>query len=413
MSVGTGPFNFRLYPIITQAKDILELVEYFFDIKFKPHFSISYRDKVLIQSLNSYLDYKTECYGPNLRFNCVVSSQRISTQNYLYVLHKSLIFQFDVPFLSTIKILDENISSVGLFLHKTGENTLVISPNKDLQEQNTIDLNNLERFGEDWLKNEPKTNRYLNSGLWDYSWLLQRMNTIPALSPFQYDLIIPSRISMNNEIDLINSQSIQMIDDLMWFRGDIAIQQLENFFKLYRDSDAMVANRAYIDRKNPQNNEVKFDYHVSQLPVWSYMLLELSKFLGNSDILLQYYNLCCRNMEWWEKNRFYPDYGLFGAKLPASLMGIEMNMPASPRFFTQFNGRAWTSIPEDHPREMLLIDLNAQMADYYQNLGVIGSMVGDENASTYFQKAEQIQDRAQNAAEVFRGCRVCISKSKS
>ena len=86
----------------------------------------------------------------------------------------------------------------------------------------------------------------------------------------------------------------------------------------------------------------------------------------------------------------------FGATLPAAKMADEMGMPNSVRFLNQFDGTSRHSVDPKASRSLIvLIHLNFQMSDYYQTMGVFGMMLEDPDASTYFEKAESLQDNVQ------------------
>ena len=76
-------------------------------------------------------------------------------------------------------------------------------------------------------------------------------------------------------------------------------------------------------------------------------------------------------------------------------MADEMGMPNSVRFLNQFDGTSWHSGRSQASRSLITIDLNSQMSDYYQTMGVFGMMLEDPDASTYFEKAESLQDNVQ------------------
>jgi hypothetical protein len=157
----------------------------------------------------------------------------------------------------------------------------------------------------------------------------------------------------------------------------------------------MIAHNAILLPEMKGKSRVEMDFNISQPPLWTYSLLETAKFLNRMDQIGEFYPLCQHNLQWWEKNRFNEEYGLFGAPLTGDQYGCETEMHGSPRFSHQYTGRKWQDCLPDQKRDLLLVDLNAQMADYYQNMGVFGSLLGDEQAGEYFQKAESLQDQAQ------------------
>ena len=76
-------------------------------------------------------------------------------------------------------------------------------------------------------------------------------------------------------------------------------------------------------------------------------------------------------------------------------IGSESGLDNSPRFFNQFDGEKWRKFPLKKIRKLIAVDLNAQMADYYQNIGVIAMMKEDSRSAEYFSKAEQLIDNMQ------------------
>ncbi len=68
-------------------------------------------------------------------------------------------------------------------------------------------------------------------------------------------------------------------EDLMWYRPDLARDQIEHFFDLWRPSDGQIAFTKRLnvleDSAEPQ---IEQDFSISQSPLWIFFLLNYLSF---------------------------------------------------------------------------------------------------------------------------------------
>ncbi len=247
------------------------------------------------------------------------------------------------------------------------------------------------KIGQDWIKNIPTTNQYVNEELWDLVWVLERIGHKPTIvQNVQYNL--PQKIKTDDgkkESIPSLSEILNVVEDLSWYDLELAKSYLKNGITFYYQKDTGVIKNRFWDKEKESNN-----YNLSSPPIWSHLVLETAKLTGKNELITDLYPILKNNIEWWEKNRYNQEYQLFGAKMNALSFEYECNHSRTPRFRKRYNGNKWEEIEEKEERDLLLIDLNAQMCDYYQNMGVLGMIFGDSNANSYFQKAQKLQERA-------------------
>jgi hypothetical protein len=133
-------------------------------------------------------------------------------------------------------------------------------------------------------------------------------------------------------------------------------------------------------------------------PIISYSIIELSKLLGNKHVCSESMEWMEENLQWWEQYRYFPEIGLFGYKnMRVEDIAEETQQPNSPRWHYQFHREKWRKIPPKKIRNIISVDLNAQMSDYYQNLGVIALCKEEHSiAKNYFDTAERLIDNMHN-----------------
>ncbi len=241
-----------------------------------------------------------------------------------------------------------------------------------------------------WLKDIPKNSDFISNELWNINWLLQR-TTHPIIDSFWQFLhsfihskSSQTRDSLKPKLNHSLFDKLSMIDDLMWFSPDFASKILLDIVSHFDMNSKMM--KLYETQQNSYTCP----------PIWSFILLELMKFTGKSKAFKGLYKICKQNIEWWESHRFFKNYRLFGMQAQKTQLEIETNSFNSPRFQYSYgmDGK-FSKIGEKHIQSLLLIDLNAQMCDYYQNMGVIALIFKDEEFSIEcFKKAAQLQENA-------------------
>ncbi|MHA1341174.1 MAG: MGH1-like glycoside hydrolase domain-containing protein [Promethearchaeota archaeon] len=251
-----------------------------------------------------------------------------------------------------------------------------------------------------WKLNAPKINESDLKEVWDDAWVLYRLNMYYPEGPFKYRWITPCRHTDYQYDKIAMWDTLHIIEDIKWYDPNLAVNLLEMQFELFRGTDGMLAQDMScgdkFDGHKIQTKEGGRNFRVSQPPMWSYCFLELSKLLGHYNICGDAFSRMIKNIKWWEENRYFEEIGLFGYEMPAIDIAYESGLDNSPRFFNQYDGNKWKKIASNKVRRIITVDLNAQMADYYQNLGVIAMMREDERSNDYFHKAEQIIENIQH-----------------
>ena len=378
-------FNYKIFSI-NQTPVNRELNNFWIDCYIKPNLQLRYKNLVIIDFLIKDSPKSIEWYGDCL--TCKLKSPfYFDFKIKIYCMFSCLILEISPEMSQYLKIHSENFQNL-IEISQTNKLFYIFSfSEKDDNELKSEDLLNAiaDRWCriEAWKEEIPKTNRYINKDIWNFHWVLHRMNRFPH--------------NFSKESNLISScwpyskkftpwESLHIIEDLMWFHPNLARKQLVKLFEDFLKPNGLM--------ENGESSEIS-ENSLSLPPLWSSVLLDYSKLSGDKEIISDLYPLCKKNLEWWENNRFIEHYNLFGAILSVEDFGIETTMKSSPRFSQQFDGKSWNLKKPMENRSLLLIDLNSQMCDYYQNMGVMGLIVGDEDSSTYFRKAEALQENAQ------------------
>jgi hypothetical protein len=246
-----------------------------------------------------------------------------------------------------------------------------------------LQFDQLFKKSKEWLDRSPTTNRYVDKRLWDYHWILYKTNRCPwPDAPNEFDFLgnrtEKAIITQRNPLDYV-----LLAEDLLWYRPDLSKTLLTRLFTRYMDDTGFIYNPA----SNQKGATIP--------PLWSFPILEYVKFTGDYKYLEQIYPFCKRNLEWWEKNRFFRDFQLFSVEGPINTLNAEFCTENSPRFAQQFTGKAWVKKAATEKRRMIPVDLNSQICDLYQNMGVLAMIAEDPVGQEYFHKAEDLQQIAQ------------------
>ena len=373
--------SYLLFPSIDSSQPIGELHNSSIEWQFSPKIQVNYKNCAILKIDVDVSIPTIEWFGDSIVFLEQGASEKNSEFRAFY--HNfSLILEIPEPYLDLVRINRSAIDEFHIVFKRSGNVFTFDIPN---QLQISLSGVNLENFIHSWwqkiqelVKSAPRTNHYVVKALWNYHWVLHGVQC-PS-GTLRDSWYTPSW--KNYQVSKIYQpvERMHIIDDIMWYRPDFAKEQLNCIFNLLRVSDGFFGNGK---ESHP---------HLSFPPILSYILMEYSKFTGDVGFISRVYNDLKRNIEWWENNRFNEDYQLFGSNMSADEIGYETTMRGSPRFLTQFDGSSWHSKKPSDSRSMLLVDLNSQMCDYYQNMGVFGMMVGDSESSQYFQKAEALQE---------------------
>nr|WP_147664530.1 trehalase family glycosidase [Candidatus Prometheoarchaeum syntrophicum]QEE17642.1 alpha-glucosidase [Candidatus Prometheoarchaeum syntrophicum] len=375
-------FNYKIFSINQSSKN-REPNNFWIDCYLKPNLQLRYKNLIIIDFLIKDPPKSIEWYGDCLL--CKLKSPfYIDFKIKIYCMFSCLILEISPEITQYLKIHDENFKNFSevsqtnklFYIFSFSKNNDVIPKSEDILNA----ISDRRKSIQKWLEDIPNTNRYISKEIWNFHWVLHRLNRFPH--------------DFTNESNLVSScwpyskvltpwESLHIIEDLMWFHSHLAKKQLIKLFNEYLKPDGLMEN-GMISEKS-----------LSIPPIWSSVLLDYSKLSGDKKIISELYPLCKKNLEWWEKNRFIEPYNLFGAIHSVNDFGIETMMKSSPRFSQQFDGNLWNLKKPSENRSLLLIDLNSQMCEYYQNMGVLGLIMGDENSSSYFKKAEALQENAQ------------------
>lgn len=408
MSAGRHPTTYILQPLLRNPTLFLDFFNETLEIQLAQSLTLSYRSSKLCQIHLPKEKMTLDSFGYFILGTPVNSSDAATALFKLTWIDQYLLLDFSNPAEFKINIDTAQCENAHVFWQSNPSQIVFQLPStlgrSSLNPLPTEIIHTQEQLG-NWYHDSPKTNRYVHPKLWDYHWSLYVFHSLPPtfsfseIKPTQKPLILPCRSPSSKTIPLLTPSSLMMVEDLMWYRPDMAWDQLSQFFNLFRSSDGMFAHDLMLRAPKsafPSSNSPTKNFDCSHPPLWSYFLLELAKLTQTAEKIPEYYAQCAQNLKWWETHRFYEDYHLFGSKLPVRLLAQEMNMDHSARFYHQYNGKVWKEVEGDQPRDMILIDLNAQLCDFYQNMGVLGMMVGDEDASQYFSRAEALQDAVQS-----------------
>jgi mannosylglycerate hydrolase MGH1-like protein len=385
--------GFKLFPSYDISPRVLELKDFHIDITFEPTFTVSVQNNEILKGEKDNSFEAVKWFGDGLL--CQVKKNPTQTINFHIVCYNStLILKLSQNYHNLFEVNEEALTKLQGQSQQHKE-FLTFSLTNDDNSQLGLEkieevYNTWKNKIDEWYSEIPSINRYINASLWNFNWTLYRTNTLPQDLPDQTNKswIKTCRLCKESQFQIDPWDSIHMIDDLMWYRSDLAKNQLIKIFDQLQQPDGRISNVRY-------QNYIKNESNISSPPMWFYNLLELSKFTNDHEIIFKLYDNLKRNIKWWEQNRFNKDFQLFEADLTAEEMSFETAMINSPRFTNQHDGRKWIPKNLTDKRHLLLVDLNSQMGDFYQNMGVFGMIANDSDNMQYFQKAESLQDNVQ------------------
>ncbi|MCF2139831.1 MAG: hypothetical protein K9W44_07245 [Candidatus Lokiarchaeota archaeon] len=253
--------------------------------------------------------------------------------------------------------------------------------------------------------------------------LTQMMNDIPVFSGFiipkvwkdlwipphfdrhQINYVFPKQskknllgqtqnLAIRNFLDLSLYDQILFMDDLIWYRPI----QTQSFFEKFVSHFSPVINfKTSVFNNKVERSTEKIKQLVVSPPIWSHFALDYIKYTGSSHILNILFKKFKAHLDWWEKNRFSQKYGLFISHGNVEMLEIETKCFFSPRFRTKLlsSSNKLQTLPANFEKEMILPDINAQLCDFYQNMGVFSLLLGNSDFQNYFDKAEAIQQHYQ------------------
>ncbi|MCP4761363.1 MAG: hypothetical protein GY870_06250 [archaeon] len=422
MKLENSPYSksYYIFPGIDVSEDVNSLKQLYVTVNLGPSPNISKDGRILLKIGTQGERYKTNWFGDCIEIKDPITNKYIFfgfINNYL-IGYGNFPFEFIGKSLKKLKIeskeideknLNENNENglmKGFYLsipykkYKSSFNFSKFITNFDGNGPNYYNIRKLFKPSIDWKQNAPKIFYEDLENLWLDSWVLHRINTFNPENFFEHNWTCPSRFSETHYDKLAMWDTIHIIEDLKWYDIETASNMIKMHFGLFRESDGMAARDRVCGSKLDGNNyKDRFQgnsFKMSQPPLWSYAFMELSKMVGDYGLGEDALEQMGKNIEWWERNRFIPEYNLFGYNsFSPREIGRESGLDNSPRFYNQFDGFNWKKISEKEKRKLITVDLNSQMADYYQNLGVFAMINEDERMPEYFSKAEHLIDSMQ------------------
>ncbi len=268
------------------------------------------------------------------------------------------------------------------------ENALYFSFNSGLDKDAIIKISNeVEAEAENWIKNAPLVpNSVVNSDLWNYVWALHKLfcsGMLPLQSSCAWAYELESKYCSFIFRDLVS-----ILDDLMWYRPDLVGIVLKNLKEKYINEDGFCESVGFTEQS------VSSKPIVSQPPVFSYFILEFYKYTKDFEIINDWYPLFKRNIEWWENHRLNTELGLFVLQGKIEDICAELGLGPSERFYFDYSSEEIKPFDNNTIRKVIPVDLNSQMADLYQNVGVMANLMEDDEYTTHcFQQADLLQNR--------------------
>ncbi len=364
-----------LFPAIDVSIDVnsLKTLHIVIDLRTQP--AVYFKGLELFRVLTQGLRYKTQWYGDCIEFKDPIES----TSFFLGMINNCIVGKGSFA----CDVFDKILQRMKITKYEFPDGFLLVLPVKkyhptyDLKEFITS-FNSIEDFFQvsvEWKKNAPKLKLEGFTSLWSDSWVLHRINTFNPENDFDTDWITTCRNSKELSKKISVWDTVHIIEDLKFYDLKQAENQLNILTNLYQSKPEEVFP-----------------------PIISYSIIELSKLLGDKDVCSDSMEWMEENLQFWEQFYYFSDVGLFGYKnMRVEDIAAETEQYNSPRWWNQFNGERWKKLPPKKTRNLVSVDLNAQMSDYYQNLGVI-ALCKEEHAIAreYFDKAEQLIDNMHN-----------------
>ncbi|MHA1674543.1 MAG: trehalase family glycosidase [Promethearchaeota archaeon] len=224
--------------------------------------------------------------------------------------------------------------------------------------------------------------------LWKDLWIPPLFNALKI--DYIAEFIQNSLNSSKNSPEYISFQKgslyhqILLMDDLLWCNPQKIGTLIPKFLQTIQKNLDLVHRSTGI---SPKFGEVSL-----YPPIWSYFILNYVKYSGDLHYLSDIYKILKEDLTWWENSRFDSKYGLFYSSGKVSTLEQETQIFLSPRFrFRKINDR-FHPVDLEKNQKMILVDLNAQICDYYQNMGVFGMMLDQPEYPEYFEKAQHLQE---------------------
>ena len=233
----------------------------------------------------------------------------------------------------------------------------------------------------------PENTNFILPTLWKNLWIPALFNVLKIENvddiihyPINSTLISPEYISFQNSSPY---DQILLMDDILWYNPQKIASLFPKFLQTFKQFLDSVHKSTFVNH----NSDKIFPYP----PIWSNFFLNYVKYSGDMHYLSDIYTMLKEDLGWWEKFRLNANFGLFYSIGTISTLEQETQNFYSPRFRYREIQHQYQSVDAQKVQIMILSDLNAQMCDYYQNMGVIGMMLNQPEYSEYFQKAQHLQ----------------------
>ncbi|MHA1519278.1 MAG: MGH1-like glycoside hydrolase domain-containing protein [Promethearchaeota archaeon] len=304
---------------------------------------------------------------------------------------QSIFIQFTSQFTISTPDPPKNGASVFNQISKISDSQIVFttdkSPPLDRPSENVTRFLSKIDMGKKDVNEIPANADFILPALWKNLWIPPIYNVLKI--DYIADYIQSSVKSSSDSPEYIPFQNcspydqILLLDDLLWYNPQKLaslipkfIQNLQQNLKNYHSST--------------MTGIVSTDTHLCP-PIWSHFILNYVKYSGDLHYLSNIYKILKEDIEWWEKSRFDSKYGLFYSIGKVISLEQETQYFYSPRFRYRESNQQYVSVDSQIVQKMLLVDVNAQMCEYYQNMGIFGMMLNQHDYSEYFEKAKQLQ----------------------
>ncbi len=235
------------------------------------------------------------------------------------------------------------------------------------------------------------------------TWMLHRVSMYNPEGRMENIWESPCRVASYQRGIVAMWDTIHIIEDVLPFSTDIALGYLKNHFKLYRNSDGMVAlDYAVNDTQPPKGRENGCVFESSQPPVWAPTMWKVYKQTKDGQLLHDLYRKCVENVKWWENNRMIHG-GLFTWNPQAR--EVESGYDRSFRFGGKIERGMALGIEEkaysqeyirDTSQNIANIDISSQMAMYYKYMGMFSEELNLKETKMYEEKFNFLKEAINN-----------------
>ncbi|MFH1613542.1 MAG: trehalase family glycosidase [Planctomycetota bacterium] len=246
---------------------------------------------------------------------------------------------------------------------------------EDFEKAKSADIEQMLNTSKSYTSMVPKIPTGIDKEFWEHAWIVHRTST------FEPEGIMVDKWECSGgrfypRCCMAMWDTLHNIEDTMWIDIDRATGQMRNHLMLYREKDAMFANlwdsigcRVNLDEAECPEER---DFSCSQPPLWGGTIWELYLRTRDKQFLTRAYEICRKNIEWWEKKREIANTGLFEA--------CSSGYDNSLRYKRQIQETAL------NVKNMGAIDLSSQMAMYYDYVGRMAEELGHNEDSMLFKK---------------------------